>query len=147
MRATLLLADYAVVAQGKLTIVGGGWTLTGPNPQPFAIALKLDVPWHAALDPHVVRLELLDADGRPVLAPASDGEAPVRVEARLDPQQQEMPEPIKAGTPIDVALAFNFPPLPLPAGSRFEWRLTIDGESREDWFLAFSTRTAPETYG
>ena len=40
MRATLLLADYAVVANNKLTIVGGGWTTTGPEPQQFAIALK-----------------------------------------------------------------------------------------------------------
>ena len=143
MRATLLLADYAVVANGK-TIVGGGWTATGPEPQPFAIALKLEVPWHAALDAHTVRLELLDADGQPVLAPSHEQEAPVRVEARLDPQQAEMPEHAKPGIPIDVALAFNFPPLPLPPASRFEWRLTIDGQSREDWFLAFRTRAAPE---
>jgi hypothetical protein len=108
------------------------------------IALKLEVPWHAALDAHIVRLELLDADGQPVLAPSPDGDAPVRVEARLDPQQDEMPENAKPGIPIDVALAFNFPPLPLPPASRFEWRLTIDGESRGDWFLAFGTRRAPE---
>ena len=31
MRATLLLADYAVVANNKLTIVGGGWKTTGPE--------------------------------------------------------------------------------------------------------------------
>jgi hypothetical protein len=142
MKATLLLADYAVVANGKLTIVGGGWTLTGPDPQPFAIALKLEVPWHEALDAHTVRLDLRDADGQPILAPSPEGEAAVRVEARLDLQQQEMPEDVKAGTPIDVALAFNLPPLPLPPGSRFEWRLTIDGDSHEDWFLAFGTRPA-----
>jgi hypothetical protein len=143
MRATLLLADYAVVANGKLTIVGGGWTVTGPDPQPFAIALKLELPWYEALDRHTVRLELLDADGQPILAPSPEGETAVRVEARLDPQQQEMPQDVKAGTPIDIALAFNFPPLPLPPGSRFEWRLTIDGERREEWFLAFGTRPAP----
>ena len=147
MRATLLLADYAVVANGKLTIVGGGWTVTGPEPQPFAIALKLEVPWHAALDGHTVQLELLDADGQPVRTPSPEGETPVRVEARLDPQQAEMPEGAKPGVPIDVALAFNFPPLPLPPASGFEWRLTIDGESREDWFLAFSTRAVPVVEG
>jgi hypothetical protein len=145
MRATLLLADYAVVANNKLTIVGGGWTTTGPEPQQFAIALKLEVPWHAALDAHIVRLELLDADGQPILAPSPDGEAPVRVEARLDPQQTEMPEDAKPGIPIAVMLAFNFPPLPLPPASRLEWRLTIDDENREDWFLAFSTRPPAET--
>ena len=58
-----------------------------------------------------------------------------------------MPEGAKPGVPIDVALAFNFPPLPLRPASRFEWRLTIDGESREDWFLAFSTRAVPDMEG
>ena len=31
----MLLADYAVVSDGKLTIVGGGWSQTGPEPAAF----------------------------------------------------------------------------------------------------------------
>ena len=32
VRVTMLLADFAQVADGKLTVVGGGWSLTGPEP-------------------------------------------------------------------------------------------------------------------
>jgi hypothetical protein len=39
-----------------------------------------------------------------------------------------------------VPLAINIGPLPLPPGGRYEWRLTIDGETSEDWRLPFSTR-------
>jgi hypothetical protein len=28
----MLLADFAQVSDGKLTVVGGGWSLTGPDP-------------------------------------------------------------------------------------------------------------------
>ena len=41
MKVTMLLADYAAVADGKLTIVGGGWSVTGPVSPPFAIARAL----------------------------------------------------------------------------------------------------------
>jgi hypothetical protein len=35
-------------------------------------------------------------------------------------------------------------PLPLPPGGRYEWRLSINQESHEDWRLPFSTRSVPE---
>jgi hypothetical protein len=37
-------------------------------------------------------------------------------------------------------VAVNSTPLPLDAG-RYEWRLTIDGASREDWTLPFTVRS------
>jgi hypothetical protein len=54
----------------------------------------------------------------------------------------ERPANLREGSPIDVALAVNFGPLPLEGGKRFTWRLTIDGESHPDWVLSFSTRSA-----
>ena len=38
MKVTLMLADAAQVSEGKLHILGGGWSVTGP-PAPSAIAL------------------------------------------------------------------------------------------------------------
>ena len=64
VRVTMLLADFAQVSDGKLTIVGGGWSLTGPDPVPFGIAILIRVPWDQANQRHVMRLELLDADGQ-----------------------------------------------------------------------------------
>ena len=36
----MLLCDGAQVADGKLFVLGGGWSLTGPDPMPSAIAMK-----------------------------------------------------------------------------------------------------------
>ena len=40
----MMLADSAQVSEGKLFILGGGWSVTGP-PAPSAIALHVEVPW------------------------------------------------------------------------------------------------------
>jgi hypothetical protein len=45
-----------------------------------------------------------------------------------------------AGSDIDFAFAVNVPPFPLPAG-RYAWRLSIDGETREDWQRPFQVRS------
>jgi hypothetical protein len=143
MKVTMLLADYAQVADGKLIVIGGGWSLTGPDPTPFGIALLIQVPWDQANQQHSLRLELLDADGVPVNAEAEDGgDQPI---VFLDDTQFEVGRPpgIKPGTPLDFPLALNSAPLQLEPG-RYEWRLSIDGVADEDWRLAFTVRdTAP----
>ena len=42
---TLMLADSAQEVGGKLYILGGGWSVTGPVVPPSAVAIKIDVPW------------------------------------------------------------------------------------------------------
>ena len=133
----MLLADSAQVADGKLYILGGGWSLTGPDPTPQAIAMKVDVGWHEAEIGHHWELFLEDADGRPVILETPDGHHPIEVRGEF---QVARPPTVPEGTPIDVALAVNLGPLPLGAGNRFAWRLSIDGESHEDWTLGFTTR-------
>ena len=53
----------------------------------------------------------------------------------LDDVEFEVGRPagIKPGTPLELPLAVNSGPLPLEPGGRYEWRLSIDGESDEDW--------------
>jgi hypothetical protein len=140
MKATLLLADYAQVADGKLTIVGGGWSVTGPEPAPFGIAILIQVPWDQANVRHTMRLELLDSDGVPVAVETDDGdEEPI---VFFDDLTFEVGRPpgLKPGTPLDFPVAVNSGPLPIPPGGRYEWRLTIDGRSVDDWRLPFTTR-------
>ena len=48
----MLLCDAAQVSDGKLYILGGGWSMTGPDPVPSAVALKIDVDWHEAETSH-----------------------------------------------------------------------------------------------
>ena len=140
----MLLADYAQVADGKLTVVGGGWSLTGPEPTPFGIAILVHVPWDQANQRHLLRLELLDADGEAVLVTTDDGvEAPI---VFFDDIEFEVGRPagIKPGTPLELPLAITSGPLPLEPGKRYEWRLSINGRTDDDWRLGFGVRLVEE---
>jgi hypothetical protein len=136
MKATMLLADYAVVSDGKLTIVGGGWSQTGPEPAGFGIGLLIQVPWDQANTRHSFTVELLDADGGPVVIRNDDDEQPVAFGGEFEVGR---PPGLKPGTPLDFPVAMNSTPLPLAPG-RYEWRLTIDSEGRQDWSLPFTVR-------
>jgi len=142
MKVTLLLADSAQAVDGKLYVLGGGWSIIGPEPSPIAIAMKIEVPWDQANRSHLWQLELLDADGNPVSAAGPDGEGqPIEISGEFEVGR---PPGLKPGTPLDLPLAITMSPLPLPPGGRYVWRLSIDGASQEDWQLAFSTRPARE---
>jgi uncharacterized protein DUF6941 len=141
VKVTMMLADYAQVADGKLTIVGGGWSVTGPMPVPFAIALLFEVPWDRANLKHVFRLELVDADGDPVIVSTDDGEDALVIEGEFEAGR---PPGLKPGTPLDVPIAINLPGPPIPPGGRYEWRLTVNGQADGDWRLVFSTRAEEE---
>lgn len=141
MKASILLCDSAQVADGKLFILGGGWSMTGPGLSPMALALKIDVAWGETSDAHHWELYLLDQDGDPIIFDTEEG--PQAVEVRGDFQVGE-PTGIPLGSEIPVNLAVNLGPLPLPPGGRYSWRLSIDGEAREDWSVSFSTRMMVE---
>jgi hypothetical protein len=132
----MLLADYAVVSDGKLTIVGGGWSQTGPEPAAFGIGLLIQVPWDQANTMHAFSVELVDSDGAEVVLEEDDDEQTVAFGGEFEVGR---PPGLKPGTPLDFPVAVNSTPLPLEPG-RYEWRLTIDGNSREDWTLPFTVR-------
>ncbi len=140
MKATLLLADSAQAVDGKLYILGGGWSVTGPEPTPMAIALKLEVPWDETNRKHAWRLELIDSDGRPVEAAGGAEGRPIEIGGEFEVGR---PAGVKPGTPIDLPLAINLSALPLEPDGRYVWKLWIDGRTDEDWQLAFSTRPVP----
>lgn len=140
MKLTLLLCDAAQEANGKLYILGGGWTVTGPAPMPSALALKIDVPWDQANRRHQLRLDLVTQDGQPVMLPTPTGDSAAQVTAEFEVGRPPGHPP---GIPLTVVLAVNIGPLPLRAGGRYEWRGFIDEQTHDDWCVAFSTRTAP----
>jgi hypothetical protein len=135
----MMLCDAAQVADGKLYILGGGWSLIGAEPMPTGLALKIDVDWTEIDHAHHWELFLLDQDGLPVLAATPQGSQPIEVRGDFEVQR---PEDLPAGSPVDVAIALNFGPLPLSPSSRYSWRLAIDGQSNADWSLEFATREA-----
>ena len=130
---TLMLADSAQVADGRLFILGGGLTETGPGPQPMAIAMLLDVPWDRANINHDWKFELLDEDGMPVMA----GDMPVLVGGQFEAGR---PPGAPPGAPLGVPLAINFSALPVEGGRSYQWRLAIDGTTEPDWHVRFLAR-------
>jgi len=133
----MMLADAAQVSEGKLYIMGGGWAITGPAPAPSAIAIQIDVPWDQANMRHRWRLDLVDSDGHPVTVQ----DQPVILQGAFEVGR---PPGLTPGTPIGAALAISLGPIPPPPGGRYEWRLTIGTESREDWRLPFGVRAAEQ---
>jgi hypothetical protein len=134
MRVTMLLADAAQEVNGKLYVLGGGWSVTGPDVPPMALAVKLDVPWTEANQAHSFELVLVDTDGHPV-GGRGEGQG-VRVDGQFEVGR---PGGVPAGSDIDVAFAISVPPVPLPAG-RYAWQLLIDGETHADWLRPFQVR-------
>src|SRR4051812_50211560 len=107
LRVSLMLADFAQVAAGKLYVNGGGWSIMGPQPTPFAIVLDIKVPWHGINVDHTLRLDLLDADGQPVEVETPEGLRPLRLDGRV---QATPPPGVEPGTPNDPPDAVNLPP-------------------------------------
>ncbi len=145
VKAIMMLCDAVQVVEGKLYMLGGGWSVIGPDPTPFGIAMKLDVSWTELDAPHHWELFLVDEDGHEVVVETPDGPQPIEMRGDFQlPRPPELPD----GSPVAVPFALNLPGLPLAMGKRFSWRLTIDGDSDPSWELTFMTRdTVPEMPG
>src|SRR5438552_11105611 len=81
-RVDVMLCDYAQVAEGKLFINGGGWSLCGPGPFVHALALKIGVPWSEANRRHMLTAVLVDEDSRP--AAVGDPPTELRLESAFE---------------------------------------------------------------
>lgn len=132
MEATLLLADYAVVQDGKLNMLGAGWTVAGNN-APFAIAVIVHVPWSETNIKHTWQLQLFDEDMNEVVD--ENGNAAARLAGEFEAGR---PAGLPPGVTVDVLQALNFAPMPLPPGRRWEWRLMVDDVTVAN--RTFSTR-------
>jgi len=141
MKVIIMLADSVQVANGKLYMLGGGWSVIGPMPSPFAIAIKIEVPWNETNRKHNLKLELLDTEYHPVLVPTPAGNSPLVISGDFEVGR---PAGIISGSSIDVPLAFNIGAIPLAPGNRFIWKLSIDGKTDDNWQAVFSTRPAPK---
>ena len=137
-RVTLLLAQAVNEAGGLLNVLGAGWNRV-TNGLPYAIAAIVEMPWESAGVHHRFRLELLDADGKPVLTDGPDGEVAVMVEGGFD----VAPQPgVERGSPLNQPIAINLPPQVVEPG-RYEWRFELDGETHEDWRFGFRVLPNP----
>ena len=102
MKLTLMLADYAETVNGKLYIMGGGRTAAGPAPSSFAIAFLIEIPWDETNRRHVLHVDLVDGDGRPVMVSTPTGDRPVEIDGGFEVGR---PAGLKPGTPQTVPVA------------------------------------------
>jgi hypothetical protein len=120
---SLFLCDAAQVADGKLYVMGGGWSLCGPGLFKHALAAKIHVPWDQADRVHQLTAELRDEDDQ--LVELAEGHTAVRIESEFEVGR---PPGLPPGTPLDFPFAVNFGPMELPPGRGYSWRLQVDGQ-------------------
>ncbi len=136
VKVTMLLCDAAQEVGGKLYILGGGWSVKGPEPMPMGLAIKIDVPWTEANERHQFVLTLESGDGGVIELPGPDGPQEVRIDGGFEVGR---PAGTPAGSDIDAALAVNIGPLPLPPGL-YSWQLAIDNQAPPDWRRTFAVQ-------
>jgi hypothetical protein len=140
-RPWMLLADAAQMADGKLYVIGGGWDTIKNPALPSALILRVGVAWDASNVKHTVELVLEDEDGRQVMAPSPDGgHAPVKLDGVFEVGR---PVGVPAGMWLNTTLTLTIGSLPLQAGKRYVWRLSINHQSEDDWSLPFMVAQAP----
>ena len=128
----IILCDAAVAdPNGKLHMLGAGWSLTASPTSPHAVALLIKVPWDRTNQRLPLELELLDADGNPVAMPSPEGNGPIGVHAEIEVGR---PAGVPAGIMLDSAFTVGLGPLPLPPG-RYQWRANL----ADQLFSAFFT--------
>ena len=136
-KITMMLADSAQAAEGKLFVLGGGWTHTGPAYVPSAIAMIISVPWSEANRRHRLKLSLVTSDGEPFEITGANG---VRQALELHTEfEVGRPPGLTPGSSLTVPLAINVGPLQYEPG-RYEWQCTIDDAAHDDWKLPFEYR-------
>ncbi len=122
LSARIILCDFAQVSpDGKLTLVGAGWSFINPGPTSFGVGIMLELDPNVVMNPHRFELTLRDADGRPLNDPAGN---PIKITGLAPPQPAPPGHP--AGMAVKRQHGFNFAGLVLPAAGRFQVVLTVD---------------------
>lgn len=134
----IILCDAAQTdpVNGKLHMLGAGWTVIGTPTSPHAVALMIQVPWDRANEKLPVRIELLDDDGKAVEIPTDSGLQPLRGDAELEVGR---PPGLAHGSPLSAVFALNVGALPLSPG-RYQWRAEVAGDSLAESFQVMAQR-------
>ncbi|MBT1611874.1 DUF6941 family protein [Curtobacterium poinsettiae] len=138
MEIDAMLADHAMVAEGKLFLNGAGVTDIMSSPQsPFPIGihlgLVLQVPYTATNQQLTIRVRLLDADEQPVrlFAPGQDPATLPEIEF-VNQLTVGRPPWLVHGDAQAVSLAFGVN-VPLEKDGSYHFSIEVDGteESRQ----------------
>lgn len=119
--ATVVLCDAAQSADGKLYLMGGGWTrIAADATANMALGIIVHVPFDMSNQQLPLIAELLDDDGRTVNINGSE----VKAEAQFE---MGRPAGLKQGEQLSTPFAMNFRGLDLPPGG-YVFEVSIQGE-------------------
>lgn len=124
MEAQILLCDAAQVADGKLYILGGGWSQGNVvGPFQFSVALRVITAWNETNTRHQFTLRILTPDGQVLLGPRGNP---------MFEMQGEFEVGRPPGTPHGAnqvnCLAVPLPPFLFETGT-YEFRFEVGGET------------------
>jgi len=111
----LITADAATVSEGKINILGGGWTRITSGPANFTLVVRIEIPWTMTNQQLPWSLTLVDQDGRSYV-PAG-GESPVELSGELHLERNDDSD---LGSSFEAPMLFPFVGLPLRPGT-YEW--------------------------
>lgn len=97
----------------------------------LALAIFIETDFAKAGRALQLSVELLDYDGKPVTVPGHT--------AAIAMHQSVRPRPTlgPAGTPVRAYVFAALQGLPLFPDTVYKWKITLDGESKEDWEATF----------
>lgn len=107
--------------------MGIGWSVCSTPTPHMALVILIKVPWDQTNQEHILTLELVDADGRPVMMDVDEQGNPtgLRIDIGFEVGR---PPGVLPGSPIDLAQSINVDAgMPLAPDQNYEWRLEIDG--------------------
>jgi hypothetical protein len=138
MEVDAVIADSAVLAEGKLYIQGGGWDTIGSAAFPFkqsriGIGVLLRIPWTRTNEMHSFSLRIVDQDENKITL----GDAPPGVDTP-DGKIREIlgqfnlgrPPFLSAGDSQMVPLAMNLDGIEFSRPDTYSVVIAIDGEDK-----------------
>ncbi|MFI6506040.1 DUF6941 family protein [Streptosporangium sp. NPDC050855] len=132
MKVTLLLADHAQVADGKLFISGASWDFASIGRLACGVGVIFHVPWDDSGRRIKFTIRLVDAGGEPVMRGESGADTPIEVSGEFEVGRPAHGEP---GDDLHMPVAFNAQ-LQLKPGL-YTWQVEIDGQVTDDWRWSF----------
>jgi hypothetical protein len=120
-------------------MIGLGWTVRDPSAAPMAVSVIVYVP-RTEMGHHTWRLQMTYADGEPFSLSEQVEGVPDDLTYEGDAEVIGLDDP-SLTTALTMGVLIGLPPFPLPEGREYLWRLTVDGETRDEWVLPF--RTSP----
>lgn len=118
---TLMLADHAEAANGKLYVTGGCWNQIFAAQFPvrhghLSLAMAIDVPWTATNERHAIEIDMVDSDGASAIPKKIGGGFEVG-----------RPPGWRPGDPNTVVAVFNIDGLPLQKPTDYAFVVRVDG--------------------